>query len=69
MSKQNRGEFPELALQTVESTLEPARPGQRGLMAEVEVLRDARGQARGWRVRLDNGTEAELPDAEPRLLH
>ena len=66
MSKQDRREYPELRLQAVESVQE-TRPG--GRLAEVEVLRDAHGQARGWRVRLDNGTEAELPDAEPRLLH
>jgi hypothetical protein len=62
MSKQDRRDLPELALQAVSS-------GAEGRRAQVEVLRDAAGQARGWRVRLDNGTGAELEDEAPQRLH
>lgn len=40
-----------------------------GRLALVEPLRNARGQPCGYRVRLDNGTEAELPLAGSPRLH
>ncbi len=67
MSRHDQRDTGRLALQPVESDCAPALGPARRL-ARVEPLYAADGAARGYRVQLDNGMEAELPfDAGPRL--